>query len=151
MKAKLAAGAAGLLFALGLGLGGMTDVDKVLSFLDFTRAWDPSLAFVMAGALLVHAPLRAWTARALPAPLLSSSYSVPRESGVDGRLVLGATLFGAGWGLVGLCPGPAVVNLLTGSVASLVFVAGMLGGTVALQQLERERLPPAATDESACG
>ena len=109
----------GLLFALGLGLSGMTQPAKVTGFLDVTGAWDPSLAFVMAGALAVFAPAY-WLSRRRAV--------AASERGLDARLVGGAALFGLGWGLSGFCPGPAIVSLGGASRAALVFVPAMLLG-----------------------
>ena len=119
--------AAGLLFALGLGIGGMTQPSKVIGFLDVAGDWDPSLAFVMGGALLVYA-IVARLALARPAPMLETKFFVPTRRDIDRPLVLGAVLFGAGWGLAGYCPGPALVSLASGRAAVIVFVAAMLLG-----------------------
>ena len=123
----IAAAAAGLLFGAGLLLSGMSDPAKVLGFLDLAGNWDPSLALVMGGAVAVgavgfaHAGRRARSALGLPMRL-------PTSRLVDPRLVIGATAFGAGWGLVGLCPGPAIVALAGGSWQALLFVGAMLAG-----------------------
>jgi uncharacterized membrane protein YedE/YeeE len=130
--------ACGLLFALGLGLGGMTDPSKVLGFLDVTGAWNPALMFVMGGALAVHIPLR-WLVDKRRTP-------VPSDAGakVDRRLLGGAAIFGLGWGLVGYCPGPAFTALATGSVAAVVVVASMLAGMALVALVDRGRSAPAA-------
>jgi len=120
----------GLVFALGLGLGGMTQPSKVVGFLDITGAWDPSLAFVMGGALATHALLRRWIV-ARPAPLLASSFALPTKTDVDRRLLSGAAIFGVGWGLAGFCPGPAIVAAGSGASTALVFVPAMLAGMLA--------------------
>ena len=114
---------AGLLFALGLGLAGMTRPAKVIGFLDVFGAWDPSLAFVIAGALLVHLPFVRWRQRARP-----RAAPVPAAGRIDGSLIVGAALFGIGWGLSGLCPGPAFVSLASGAVGVATFVALMFVG-----------------------
>jgi len=119
--------AAGLLFALGLGIGGMTQPAKVIGFLDVAGDWDPSLAFVMGGALLVYA-IVARLALSRPAPFLEAKFFVPTRRDIDRPLVVGATLFGAGWGLAGYCPGPALVSLASGRAPVLVFVVAMLLG-----------------------
>jgi len=106
---------AGLVFAVGLVLGGMTNPQKIVGFLDVAGDWDPSLAFVMAGAIGVHALSYRFTMRR-PKPLLADKFLVPKRSDVDASLVVGALLFGVGWGLVGYCPGPAVVA--TGAMVS---------------------------------
>jgi uncharacterized protein len=115
--------AAGVLFALGLGVSGMTIPAKVVGFLDVLGRWDPSLAFVMAGALLVYLPFVQWLRRAEPARPWS-----PRGARIDAPVVVGAALFGAGWGLSGLCPGPAIVSLAGGEGGLVVFTAAMFGG-----------------------
>ena len=125
----------GLLFALGLGLAGMTQPSKVLAFLDIGGAWDPSLALVMLGAIAVHLPLARLRARAPAAP--ADIGCAPDDRGadgagtsIDGRLVVGAALFGVGWGLSGYCPGPAIVSLATGANSVLVFVGATIVGMV---------------------
>jgi uncharacterized membrane protein YedE/YeeE len=117
----------GLLFAIGLGVGGMTQPAKVTAFLDFVGDWDPSLAFVMIGAIAVYAPLYRLIRR-LPTPLLSSTFTLPTRTDIDRRLLGGAALFGVGWGLGGFCPGPALTSLAAGEPEVLIFVASMLTG-----------------------
>jgi hypothetical protein len=123
--------AAGLLFAIGLGISGMTHPERIIAFLDVAGAWDPRLLVVMLGALLVHAPL----ARGLRhrAPLFGAGFALPSRHDIDGRLLAGAALFGIGWGLGGFCPGPAIVALLSGSPAVFVFVLSMLAGMAAFE------------------
>lgn len=130
----------GLLFALGLGLSGMTRPEKVIGFLDFAGAWDPSLAFVMLGAVGVHFAVLRWS-RAMAAPFAAAAFERPAGERVDARLVAGAALFGVGWGLSGYCPGPALVSLAGGALPTLVVVAGMVGGVLLAE------LPPAPGDE----
>lgn len=119
--------AAGFVFALGLGVSGMTRPDKVVGFLDLAGDWDPSLAFVMAGAIAVHAVAYLVVPR-LRGPLLGGAWHLPTRRDVDAPLVVGAVLFGAGWGLGGYCPGPALVSLVTGTADVLLFVQAMIGG-----------------------
>ncbi|MCE9673443.1 YeeE/YedE family protein [Myxococcus stipitatus] len=138
MKASLAAGLAGVLFAVGLGLGGMTDPAKVVGFLDVAGAWDPSLAFVMAGALGSHALLRRLILRR-QRPVLAQSFALPTTTRVDARLVVGAALFGVGWGLAGYCPGPALVVLPVGGLTVVLFVAAMVAGMGAFRWWESAR------------
>lgn len=109
-RAELAALASGLLFGVGLAVGGMTDPMRVLGFLDVAGAWDPTLAFVMAGALVVAAPAYA-LARRRERPLLAERFHLPESAGLDTRLLLGAAVFGIGWGTGGYCPGPALAGL----------------------------------------
>jgi uncharacterized membrane protein YedE/YeeE len=127
-KRGLTAFGAGLLFALGLSLSGMTRPSTVLAFLDVTGHWDPSLAAVMVGAIGVTAIAFQLRARR-DAPLFAERFraDVPRKP-VDARLVLGAVVFGAGWGLSGLCPGAAVTSLASGQIGVVVFVLAMLAG-----------------------
>ena len=119
--------AAGLLFAAGLCLSGMTNPAKVLGFLDVFGHWDPTLAFVMMGAVITHAVLYRFVTRRA-APLFAERFAIPTKTAVDGPLVVGSALFGVGWGLAGYCPGPAVTSLGAGMGPALVFVGGMILG-----------------------
>jgi uncharacterized membrane protein YedE/YeeE len=127
MTTSLASLAAGVVFGAGLALADMTNPAKVQNFLDVFGAWDPSLAFVM-GTALVTSALGYRVARRRGAPLLASVFSLPDRSDLDLRLAAGAALFGVGWGLGGLCPGPALAGLLQGVPQFYVFVAAMLVG-----------------------
>ena len=123
----LAALACGLVFGLGLAISGMMNPAKVIGFLDVAGDWDPTLAFVMGGALLVAIPAY----RAIleqRRPVLSGGFSLPTEDKLDAPLIWGSSLFGVGWGLVGFCPGPAVAAIVTGLPAVLGFVAAMIAG-----------------------
>jgi uncharacterized membrane protein YedE/YeeE len=135
MPATLAALACGLIFGFGLAISGMTQPAKVLGFLDVlgigSGTWDPTLAFVMAGALAVAAPGFAF-ARRRTRPILAAASLWPTKTAIDRPLVAGAVLFGIGWGLVGLCPGPAIANLATLSPRVGAFVAAMGIGMLAL-------------------
>jgi uncharacterized membrane protein YedE/YeeE len=125
----------GLLFGCGLVISGMTDPAKVLNFLDVTGTWDPSLAFVMGGAVVVAAiGFRLTLAR--QRPLLAPRFELVDRTRVDGRLLGGAALFGIGWGLVGFCPGPAFAALSTGTLGPAVFVVAMLAGMLAGRRLD---------------
>lgn len=130
-RAAVIALAAGLIFAAGLTLGGMTDPRKVQGFLDiggiFAGRWDPSLAFVMGGALLVSLIAFASMKRK-ERPWANAKFELPTRRDIDARLVIGAILFGAGWGIAGFCPGPAFASLLTGGADVLYFVVAMLAG-----------------------
>jgi uncharacterized membrane protein YedE/YeeE len=126
----------GLLFGIGLILAGMTDPSKVLGFLDLAGLWDPSLAFVMGGAILVS--LGAFTlAKKRTSSFLGGAMRLPTSRDIDKRLVTGSLLFGAGWGLAGFCPGPALVSLGTGNPKAVVFVVAMLAGMALFELLER--------------
>jgi uncharacterized membrane protein YedE/YeeE len=128
----------GALFAAGVCLSGMVRPSKVLAFLNLGGDWDPSLAFVMASATAIFAV--AWAiARRRTAPILGGAYPAPPSRTVDARLVGGAALFGAGWGLGGFCPGPALVSIVSGVRASLVFVAAMGAGMLLYQWLDARR------------
>lgn len=137
MKSKIVALVAGLVFSAGLCLSGMTRPSKVLAFLDVSGHWDPSLALVMVGAIGVSALAFRASARRR-APLLEADFHVPdARSRIAPRLFLGAALFGAGWGLSGLCPGPAVTSLASGQIGAIVFVASMLAGMFVHRAYER--------------
>jgi uncharacterized membrane protein YedE/YeeE len=134
-KQALAAGLSGLLFGAGLVISGMTNPNKILGFLDVFGAWDGSLMWVMAGAIGVHALAYRWIRRR-PAPLFDSTFRVPTRRDLDARLVLGAGLFGVGWGLSGYCPGPSVVALASLRPSVVVFVAALAVGSIVTAQLE---------------
>jgi uncharacterized protein len=144
----LAALVCGFIFGTGLVMSGMTDTAKVLGFLDLLAmrqgGWDPTLLIVMASALMVSIP-GFWLARRRGRPVLATSMAWPSRSDIDRRLIAGAALFGAGWGLVGLCPGPAIANLATLSPPILLFVAAMLAGMMAHDAWRRSRATTAAT------
>lgn len=127
----------GLLFGLGLLLSGMTDPGKVLGFLDLFGQWDPSLAFVMGGAIVVGFFAFA-VAKTRTTNFLGGALSLPKSNVIDKRLVIGSLLFGAGWGLAGFCPGPALVSLAAGQEKALIFVAAMVIGMVGFQLIERK-------------
>ena len=133
-----AAFAAGLVFGFGLLLSGMTDPGKVIGFLDVAGAWDPSLAFVMGGALLV-AFLAYRLAGRRGTTFLGDALRLPQRRDIDLRLVAGSVVFGIGWGLAGFCPGPAVVSLGAGHAEAAVFVAAMLAGMLFYTLAERRR------------
>ncbi|MGB4674258.1 MAG: DUF6691 family protein [Azovibrio sp.] len=120
---------AGLIFGLGLLLSGMSNPAKVLGFLDIGGAWDPSLAFTMAGAISVAMPCFFW-ARHHSRTWLGLPLELPARTGVDRKLVLGSVLFGIGWGLSGICPGPALVGLGGGFLPAGVFALGLYFGIV---------------------
>ncbi|WP_336488537.1 YeeE/YedE family protein [Methylobacterium nigriterrae] len=136
----LAALVAGLTFGLGLALSGMLDPARVRGFLDVAGAWDPSLAFVLAGAVGVSA-LGYAVARRLTAPAFDRAFAILTEWRIDRPFVLGAALFGVGWGLSGFCPGPAVAALSTGLLPVLIFVGAMLAGMVLHRLVTRPSEP----------
>lgn len=119
----------GLLFGIGLIIAGMADPGKVLGFLDIAGAWDPSLAFVMGGAIGVMLPVSLWAKR-MGVSLLGGVLNLPVSQLIDRRLLTGSALFGIGWGIAGVCPGPAFVLLGQGQEQAVVFVLAMLAGMV---------------------
>lgn len=139
MKVLAAAFVSGLLFGAGLVVAGMTLPSKIVGFLDIFGAWDPSLGFVMVGAIGALFGLQRWILRS-PAPRLAPRFALPTRSDIDAPLVIGAGLFGVGWGLGGYCPGPAVTSLASSS-AAWVFVASMLAGMASFTVYERVRQP----------
>lgn len=151
MAIILSAFVSGLVFGLGLVVSQMINPAKVLAFLDIFGHWDPSLAFVMGGAVAVSALGYAY-ARSRGMPVLAPKLDVPSRRDLDQRLLTGAALFGVGWGLAGLCPGPALVDLVAGPRTILVFVAAMVAGLVlgrivvpagALPQILKQAAPAA--------
>ena len=117
----------GTLFGVGLAVSGMMNPQKVIGFLDVAGDWDPTLIFVMGGALLVTIPAFRLILKR-PRPILANGFALPKGGALDARLLGGAALFGVGWGLSGFCPGPAVAALATGLTPVLIFVASMLAG-----------------------
>ena len=130
MRRVLIALLAGVLFGAGLAHSGMSDPARVRAFLDlFGGAWDPTLAFVMGGAILPMAV--AWRIRQrLDAPVADTSFVLPATTGITQSLIGGSVLFGIGWGIAGLCPGPAIADLAIAPVPAAIFVAAMLGGMI---------------------
>ncbi len=129
---------AGLVFGLGLLLSGMADPAKVLGFLDLAGPWDPSLALVMAGAVGIGVIAFA-LARRRSRSLFGDAMQLPTKRAIDRRLIAGSLLFGAGWGLAGFCPGPAIVALGLGNGKAVVFVAAMLAGMGLFELIEARR------------
>ncbi|HEX5999443.1 MAG TPA: DUF6691 family protein [Hyphomicrobiaceae bacterium] len=134
----LASLACGFIFGAGLLISGMVNPEKVLGFLDIFGAWDPSLAVVMATALLVSY-VGFWIARQRAHPLFAPQSLWPAKGDIDRRLVIGSALFGLGWGLVGLCPGPALTNLATLAPGVLAFVVAMAAGMLGHDLWQSER------------
>lgn len=134
---------AGFIFAAGLTMSGMTQPQKIIGFLDvkgmfvgaFPGQWDPSLGFVMAGAVMISLIGFAATPYASVRPWFTSRFVLPRRERVDGRLVCGAIIFGVGWGLSGYCPGPALATVLTGHIDVAIFVLAMLPGMYLARKL----------------
>ena len=130
MKSTLVAFISGVVFALGLGIGGMTQPAKVIGFLDFTGNWDPSLAFVMLGAIGVHS-LFYRMLRNRSSSLFSLAISLPSRTEIDSRLIGGSVIFGLGWGIAGYCPGPALTSLASGNSSAVIFSVAMIAGIFA--------------------
>jgi hypothetical protein len=127
--------ASGTIFGAGLALGGMTDPARVRGFLDLFGAWDPTLAFVMGGAVLVMAV--AWLVqKRMQRPVFAQGFSLPDRSDITPRLVGGSALFGIGWGIAGLCPGPGFAALAIQPAAAAIFVAAMLAGMLLVRLVE---------------
>lgn len=127
MKLAISAFLVGTVFGFGLAVAEMTNPARVVGFLDVTGRWDPTLLLVMAGALAVTLPLFPLIVRR-PAPLLASSFHLPKRSDIDRSLLAGAAIFGIGWGMAGFCPGPALAALVTASPSVILFVAAMFFG-----------------------
>jgi len=132
MKNSISAFIVGLIFALGLGISGMTQPQKVIGFLDIFQNWDPSLMFVMVGAIAVHGVLYRLIRRRTT-PLFSPKWHVPENKEITKSLVIGSVIFGFGWGLAGYCPGPALTSLASFESRPLIFVASMLLGMLAFK------------------
>lgn len=149
MKPALTSFVSGVVFALGLGIGGMTQPAKVIGFLDFAGNWDPSLAIVMIGAIAVHA-LFYRMFRNLSSPLLSPALTLPTRTDIDLRLVGGAVIFGLGWGLAGFCPGPALTSLASGNTAPVILSVAMIAGMLLYEFIGVLR-PPQGVNAKSLG
>jgi uncharacterized membrane protein YedE/YeeE len=136
VRAGVTSFVSGLVFALGLVISGMTQPSKVIGFLDFGGAWDPSLAFVMVGAIGAHF-FFARRASAMKAPLFAERFALTDRTTIDAPLVIGAALFGVGWGLGGYCPGPAIVSVASLAPATLLFVFAMGLGMLVTRRFVR--------------
>lgn len=147
MALILASFGCGLVFGLGLLISGMTEPDKVLGFLDFFGAWDATLAFVMAGAVAVAGAGFA-LARRQSAPLLAPRFAWPSRNDIDAPLLIGSALFGVGWGLAGICPGPALVNLEGLTAPIIVFVAAMVVGMFGFELWQQRGVASAPADNA---
>lgn len=149
MKQVLGAFVSGVLFGVGLIIAQMTDPSKVIGFLNLTGAWDPSLAFVMVGAIGVYATAYWLTRGSASLPVLAHQFHLPAIVRVDRQLIAGAAVFGAGWGLSGFCPGPAVVSSGFGEPRVWVFAASMLAGMLIYRlRLGRSQAEPDSTPAS---
>ena len=117
----------GIIFGIGLVISGMTNPAKVIGFLNITGSWDPSLVFVMFGAIAITSP-SIYLLNNRNKPLFSSSFQVPARKTIDQKLVIGSSLFGIGWGMVGLCPGPAISSIAFFQPLSILFILSMISG-----------------------
>lgn len=142
MRKNVAAFFCGLLFAAGLGVSGMTLPERVVGFLDFFGSWDYSLMFVMGGAIAVYLPV--WYAMKCRKSVLAGNLPCSARNDTDARLFIGASIFGIGWGLAGICPGPGIVLLGRPSVETAAFVAAMLAGMLVHQALPQKRIAATA-------
>jgi len=138
VKTTLTALFAGILFGVGLVVSGMTRADKVIDFLDVAHQWDPSLAFVMVGAIGVHMVLLRVVLQR-PSPLFATSFGIPTRTDIDPRLVGGAALFGIGWGLGGYCPGPGLVSSMSGAGNAVAFALSLTVGMYLVRLWELHR------------
>lgn len=138
MRAILSALLGGALFGAGLALSGMTQADKVINFLDVSHAWDPSLAFVMVGAIAVHVVLFHFILRR-SSPLFAERFGIPTRSDIDRRLVVGSGIFGVGWALGGYCPGPGLASLSSVAPNAIVFVLFLTVGILGFQWVDARR------------
>ena len=136
MKNLVVSFVVGVLFALGLGVSGMLQPSKVMGFLDVAGTWDPSLMLVMVGAIAVNTVAYHLIVRKREAPLFNARFLIPTRKDVDAPLVVGAILFGVGWGLGGYCPGPGIVNLMSGAMPAVTFVGSMLAGMTVFALVE---------------
>lgn len=137
MKNAIAAFVVGFIFAVGLVISGMTQPQKVVGFLNLFGEWDPSLIFVMGGAVVLHFITYRFIRRR-KSPLLAPDWQVPTKTEITPALVIGAVLFGVGWGLGGFCPGPAVTSLASFEVRPLIFVGSMLVGMMLFKMVDKK-------------
>ncbi len=137
MKNSIASFVVGFIFAIGLGISGMTQPQKVVGFLNLFGGWDPSLIFVMGGAVAVHF-ITYRLIRRRPSPLLATNWQVPTKTEITPALVVGAVLFGVGWGLGGFCPGPAMTSLMSFESRPVVFVVSMLVGMLIFKAVDKK-------------
>lgn len=147
MRLSLGTFFVGVLFALGLGLGGMTQPIKVVGFLDVFGNWDPSLLFVMVGAVGTHFVLYRLI-RKRTTPLLTHEWHIPQKTELSRDLIVGSFIFGVGWALAGYCPGPAMTSLATLKIKTLLFVVSMLAGMFLFGLYDKARLRRASSKKS---
>ena len=127
MYSKIFSFISGLIFGIGLTVSGMVNPAKVIAFLNILGNWDPSLVFVMVGAIIFSAPFF-YILKNKKKPLFNSSFQIPSRTNIDRNLIIGSSLFGVGWGMVGLCPGPAVSSIVFLQPLSILFVIALISG-----------------------
>lgn len=137
MKNNLSAMTVGFIFALGLGISGMTNPQKIIGFLDVFGKWDPSLIFVMLGSIVIHFFFYK-IIRKRESPLFSMDWHVPKKSQVTPSLIVGSIIFGIGWGIAGYCPGPALTSLASLHPRAVIFVLGMIVGMFIFKKLDQK-------------
>ena len=137
MKQNLVVLIAGVLFGLGLGVSQMIDRDRVLGFLDITGVWDPTLLFVLGGAVIVTVIAFRFVLK-FPHPLLVETFHLPTRKDIDLSLVVGSAIFGVGWGIAGYCPGPAITSLVLGSWNPRLFVVALIAGSLTYKWLSED-------------
>ena len=137
MKNNISALVVGFIFAMGLGISGMTQPQKVIGFLDLFGSWDPSLIFVMLGSILVHS-ISYKIIRKRASPLFSSQWLVPQKAQITPSLAIGSVIFGVGWGLAGYCPGPALASVASFQLKPFLFVFAMLVGMFIFKILDKK-------------
>ena len=136
MMSKIVSCISGIIFSVGLSISNMINPEKVLGFLDLFGQWDPSLIFVMMGAIIISAPIF-FLFRNKNKPLFADNFAMPTLKSVDKNLIIGSTTFGIGWGMVGFCPGPAISSLALLNTYSLFFVLSLLGGFLLTEFVNR--------------
>ena len=139
MISKMISFVSGMIFGVGLSVSNMINPEKVLGFLDLFDQWDPSLIFVMMGAIIISAPIL-FLFRNKNKPLFADNFAMPTLKSVDKNLIIGSTTFGIGWGMVGFCPGPAISSLALLNTYSVYFVLSMLGGFLLTELVNRQLL-----------
>ena len=139
MMSKIVSCISGIIFGVGLSVSNMINPEKVLGFLDIFGLWDPSLIFVMMGAIIISAPVF-FLFRSKNKPLFADNFTMPTLKSIDKNLIIGSSIFGVGWGMVGFCPGPAISSLALLNTYSVYFVLSLLGGFLLTELVNRQLL-----------
>ena len=140
MMSKIVSCISGIIFGVGLSVSNMINPEKVLGFLDIFGLWDPSLIFVMMGAIIISAPVF-FLFRGKNKPLFANNFTMPTLKSIDKNLIIGSSIFGVGWGMAGFCPGPAISSLALLNTYSVIFVLSMLGGFLLTKLFDRIIIP----------